>query len=175
MITKNLNQDIIKHNNTSLIFLDFDGVLNSYDEGSYVTNPPELYGPSKTICSKIEKLCQKKSAKIIISSNWRKFNLTDSYKFNTNYYSNPLTKVYDLLGKFIIGTLPPYRHITKAEALILWFEETNYQSENWVIIDDDERERLGTTSDYNIKNHYIQTNPKFGITDKVIIEMEKFL
>jgi histidinol phosphatase-like enzyme len=60
-------------NETKLLFLDFDGVLNSYEEGGYKTHTPEEYGPSITICNKIIKLCKETGAKIIISSNWRKF------------------------------------------------------------------------------------------------------
>ena len=170
-IQKNIFNDL----NTSLIFLDFDGVLNSYDEGSYQTNVPETYGPSKTICDKIIKLCERTGSKIIISSNWRKFDPDGVFKFNTEYYQNPLPKVYELLGKYIIGTLPPYRHTTKAECLILWFEETNYKGEKWVILDDDPREGLGTTNDWGINKHYIETNPKYGITDEIITKIEKFV
>ena len=161
--------------NMKLIFLDFDGVLNAYDEGSYMTHTPDEYGPSKSICDRIIDLCEKTGSRIIISSNWRKFDDNGYYKFNKYYYSNPLPKVYHILGKYIVGTLPPYRHTTKAEALIIWFEENNFVGEDWVVVDDDPRENLGKTLDWNIKNHYIETNPIYGINEKVIKEMEKFL
>ena len=62
------------------------------------------------------------------------------------------------------------RHITKAEALCLWFED-NYRLDKWVIVDDDPREHLGTTSDFGIKYHYVQTNPEFGITEEISKEI----
>ena len=162
-------------NETKLLFLDFDGVLNSYEEGSYKTHSSEEYGPSITICNKIIKLCKETGAKIIISSNWRKFNPDGWYIFDGIKYKNPLAKVYELLGEYIIDTLPPEKHVTKAIALILWFEETNYRGDRWVILDDDYREELGSTTDYNINKHYIETNPEFGITDKNIEQIEKII
>lgn len=161
-------------NEIKILFLDFDGVLTSYDEGSYVSNP-FAYGPSLTICKKVIKLCDETKAKIIISSNWRRFELDDSYSINNITIKNPLPKLYDILGKYIIGQLPPYRHTTKSEALILWFEETNYKGTHWVILDDDKREGLGTTSDFDIKHHYIEINPIYGITDKNIEQIKKII
>lgn len=160
--------------NTKLLFLDFDGVLNSYSHGSYRTHTPDEYGPSHEICERIKKLCERSGAQIIISSNWRKFDIDGQYRFNENFYTNPLSKVYGLLGEHIIGTLPPYRHVTKAECLILWFEETGYMGDKWVILDDDKNENLGITSDYDIKNHYIEVDPEFGITEKIIEKIEKY-
>jgi hypothetical protein len=71
--------------------------------------------------------------------------------------------------------LPPEKHVTKAIALILWFEETNYRGDRWVILDDDYHEELGSTTDFNINKHYIETNPEFGITDKNIEQIEKII
>ena len=161
-------------NETKLLFLDFDGVLNSYNEGSYVTHSPDNYSPSITICNKIIKLCKETDAKIIISSNWRKFKPDGWYIFNNKKYYNPLPKLYNLLDKYIIGTLPPEKYVTKSIALILWFEETNYKGNKWVILDDDYQEELGITFDYNINKHYIETNREFGITDNDIIQIKKY-
>lgn len=158
-----------------ILFLDFDGVLNSYEEGSYMTNSHETYGPSKTICEKVKKFCEKNNVKIIISSNWRRFELDGWYRFTHGKVQNPLPKVYEILGDYIIGTLPPIRYVTKAEALILWIEENDFKSDKWIIIDDDPRENLGNTHDYGIKDHYVQTNPEFGITDEIIEKLEKIL
>ena len=157
------------------IFLDFDGVLNSFEEGSYMTNSSETYGPSKKICSLIKNLCDRTGAKIIITSNWRKFEENGSYSFNGNKVFNPLRKVKELLGDYIIGTLPPLRHVLKSEALIIWIEENDfdYNNEKWVVLDDDSREGFGSTYDCKIRDHYIQTDAEFGITEDIIKEIDR--
>ena len=159
---------------TKILFLDFDGVCNSYSEGSYITHKEDDYGPSKIICERIRKICDTTGAKIIISSNWRRFEIDGKWFSGKNYYTNPLSKLYDEIGDLVIGTLTLERHITKAEALCLWFED-NCELEKWVIVDDDPKENLGTTSDFGIRNHYIQTNPEFGITEEISEEIIKRL
>lgn len=159
---------------TKILFLDFDGVCNSYSEGSYVTHKNDEYGPSKTICERIRKICESTGAKIIISSNWRRFPIDGKWFSGKTFYRNPLLKLYEVLGDLIVGTLTPERHITKAEALCLWFED-NRELDKWVVVDDDPRENLGLTSDYGIKDHYIQTEPEFGITEEVSMEIVRRL
>ena len=44
-----------------------------------------------------------------------------------------------MLGRLYVGDLPKDRHITKAEALIMWLEQTGY-SGKYVVFDDDLRE-----------------------------------
>lgn len=153
-------------NTSNLIFLDFDGVCNTYKDGSYITNPPELYGYSKPIINKLKNICEKTNSKIIISSNWRRWEKDGKWPYRGYYFQNPLPRLYEELSDLIIGTLPLDRHITKAEALILWFED-NKVPKNWVIIDDDPTEELGITTDYNIKDHYIQTKSEFGLTEEI--------
>ena len=155
---------------TTILFLDFDGVCNSYSEGSYVTHKDDDYGPSNTICERIRKICGATGAKIIISSNWRRYPSDGRWFSGRNYYRNPLPKLYGELGDLVIGTLTPERHVTKAEALCLWFED-NSELDKWVIVDDDSREHLGTTSDFGIRSHYIQTDPEFGITEEISREI----
>jgi len=163
-----------KKQEKNILFLDFDGCLNSFEEGSYRTNTNETYGTSKTICERLKSLCDRTNSKIIISSNWRKFDPDGCYTFDGNKVQNPLGKVRDMYGKYIIGTLPPVRHVNKSQALILWLEE-NGEPDHWVVIDDDPREQLGITTDHGIKNHYIQTDSEFGITDEIIERVENIL
>jgi len=172
--TKNVD---LENSDTPLLFLDFDGVLNSYEEGSYVTNSKDTYGPSKTICDRISRFCERTGTKIIISSNWRKFDPDGYYIFGGNKVYNPLGKVFDMLGNHVLGTLPPIRHVSKAEVLLIWFAESGFNCEKrkWVIVDDDAREGLGSTTKCNVKDHYVQTDSEFGLTEEKMEEVEKIL
>jgi len=160
-----------------LIFLDIDGVLTSMDDtpGSYINHEPLQYGPSPTCVERIKKLCNETGAKIVISSNWRKHPDNGPCSFWTyrdghqvvKTVQNPLPTVRRLLGNLVVGHLPPVRHTTKAEALILWFEENNMSEEDlsFVILDDDPRENFDKTFEYSIKDHFIMTSPEHGLTD----------
>ena len=67
---KHLNTDEITHN---ILFLDFDGVCNSYNCGSYVTSDSKTYGIDEKIMPRLKEICVKGNAKIVISSNWRRY------------------------------------------------------------------------------------------------------
>ena len=70
---------------------------------------------------------------------------------------NPLPKFKVQLKDYIIGMLPKDRHINKAEALVLWFEENNLAKDDldYVIFDDDLSEGFATMTDYDINKHFV--------------------
>ena len=70
-----------------------------------------------------------------------------------------------MLGKRYAGTLPKDRHINKSQALILWFEQHPEFDGEFVILDDDKREGFQNTFEYDINNHFILTNPEWGLTN----------
>ena len=68
-----------------LIFLDIDGVVTSCmtTPGSYMNHEPSDYGPSPDCVERLKRLCDVTNAKIVISSNWRKFEtIAQKRKFN---------------------------------------------------------------------------------------------
>ena len=161
------------------IFLDFDGCVNNYAEtpGSYATHLPDEYGPSFSNIERLRNLAEECDAKIIISSNWRKFKLSgpNSVWHHANGdYLNPLGKLYEQLGDLVYGSLPPYRHMLKSEVLILWMEENDFDGQ-FVIFDDDPREAFATTHDYSLCDHYIHVKSEFGITDADCKRAKKIL
>lgn len=171
----------------NVIFLDVDGVLTAMDDtpGSYINHDPSEYGPSPSCIERLKKFCKEIDAKIIVSSNWRKHPDDGPCSFWTHngvhgtrkIVQNPLPKVREQLKEWIVGYLPPIRHTTKAEALVLWFEESEISPDeiNFVIFDDDLREDLDKTYEYHIKDHFILTNVQTGLTDDDIAKAREIL
>lgn len=156
---------------SNVIFLDFDGVCNSFETGSYLTHTPDQYGVDPKIMDRINDICVKTDARIVISSNWRRFEPDGSYRFNKNWYKNPIMKLVENLGHHIAGCLPLDRHITKSEALQLWFEDHPDFEGNYAILDDDERE--GFQHVPRFKKNFWLTDMRYGVTDSIKNEIIK--
>lgn len=154
-----------------LIFLDFDGVCNCYGCGSYVTSTPEEYSFSKIIIQRLKGLCKETGARIVISSNWRRFADDGSYVFDGKRVSNPLPKLRKALGKFLFDELPKDRHVRKAEALILWLEDNPDFKGKFAILDDDIREGYAEYPQFN-KNMFF-CDPKFGFSEDKMKSVKK--
>jgi len=149
------------------IFLDFDGVCTSTLEtpGSYLNHTPDEYGPSPMCISRLLKLCHDANAKIIISSNWRKFEPDGKWTFDGNTVANPMNKLKDALGKYCIGTLPPIRHTSKSQVLLNWLNDHSNEISNFVIFDDDLHEGFQSIEAYGIASRFIHTKYDIGLTD----------
>jgi hypothetical protein len=159
----------------NLIFLDFDGVCNSFDYGSYLNHKNTKYGYDEKIIKRLRHICKYGNARIVISSNWRRFPLDGSYTFTYNDEKvtchNPLPKLCDALGDLIVGTLPKDRHMSKSEALEIWFEYNQQFDGKYAILDDDLREGYQYVPAFK-KNLWL-TDPMFGLTDKIADEILK--
>jgi hypothetical protein len=149
----------------NILFLDFDGVCNSFKEGSYLTHEPDEYGPDMDIIERIKEICSLRHAKIIISSNWRRFEPDGYWVYNGKNYFNPLPNLCRILGDRIIGTLTTERFITKSEAIELWFEDHEDFHGKYAIVDDDPRE--GFQYNFKLMKNFWHTTPKYGLTEKI--------
>ena len=110
------------------LFLDFDGVCNRVGDGSYMSYAETgRYGLSTYCCTQIRRICEETGAKIIISSNWRKFDDDGYWIYNGVKFNNPIRQIDGILGEFIVGTLPKIRHANKYVALIEWFKKNNIE------------------------------------------------
>lgn len=156
-----------KHNNINYIFLDIDGCLTSIKHNTYFNPDSSKYHPEQTIVDSIIKLCKSTNANVIMSSNWRKFDINGVWTNSYGSYKNPLYEVKQMLGKYCIGTLTNIRHITKSQALTLWFDENKIDG-SFVIFDDDVREGFQNVYEYGIKDHFILVDNNFGITSNDI-------
>ena len=153
-----------------IIFLDFDGVVTSEIEtpGSYITNSGINYGPTSICVNRLLNLAENTGSKIVISSNWRKFDIDGKKSiWKHSVYGeihNPLPKFIPMLKDFYLETLPPIRHIKKAFLAEKWLNEHN-NIESFIALDD-MCEYEGYCSLNIFKNRYINTNSKTGLTDE---------
>lgn len=159
-------QDVLKAARSgNILFLDFDGVCNSFNEGSYLTHEPDDYGMDMDIIERIKEICSERHAKIVITSNWRRFDSDGYWVYNGKSYFNPLPGLYRILGDRIIGTLTTERYLSKSEALELWFEKHEEFQGRFAIVDDDPRE--GIQNNLKFRKHFWQTTPKYGLTERI--------
>lgn len=156
-----------------IIFLDFDGVMTNYSDefGSYVTHEPAFYGPSESNVKRLRALCEKTGARVVITSNWRKFDEDGRCSFWTwkeqkKTVKNPLPQLKEQIGDLILCMLPKLRHLTKADVLKTWLEDSNICLDElkFVIFDDDVREGFQDVAEF--KDNFIKTDPAYGITDE---------
>lgn len=157
-----------------VIFLDIDGCLTSEREGTYFNPDPAKYHPSKKVMKQLMKLCDKTGAKIVMATNWRKFDIDGEWVNKYGTYKNPLKEVQAFFGDYCIGTLPRIRYINKAQATILYLEEHDDIS-SFVIFDDDEREQYQNTYEYGIKDNFILVDITNGITEYDISKAKDIL
>ena len=150
------------------IFLDIDGVLTSTLEtpGSYINHSPAEYGISASCIERLIKLADTCNAKVVISSNWRRFPDDGVWVHSKEkQLKNPLPGLKKKLGSRYIGDLTHERHLTKSEALELWFEDgdIDWKECHFVVFDDDFREGFSWSK---FRKHFILTDNTCGLTDK---------
>lgn len=150
--------------NERVIFLDIDGILNYtlwyYDD----RNPGNLNGEEGDIdplCVKrINLLCEKTGAKIVVSSDWR---------IATNWQNRleraGLENIIDKTPITVFGQYGKTYHFSRGEEIDMWLQ-WHPEVSNYVIIDD--REDM---MEHQL-NHFVKVNPYRGFTDE---DMEKAL
>lgn len=148
-----------------LIFLDIDDVMTSMHDnpGSFLLGEPDKYGISPSCIRNLLKLCDMTNAKVILSSNWRKFPDNGIWPYQGKGFVNPINSLKMKLGNLYAGELPAIRHITKVDALRLWFRENELTTSdiNYVIFDDDIAEQFDASE---FKDKFIMTDYHVGLT-----------
>ena len=164
----------------NIIFLDIDGVLTSmdYTPGSYINHLPNEYGLSIECVEKLKRLCNETHSKIVISSNWRKFDLEGDFSYwvyNGHKYKNPLKEMHEVLDGFILGSLPPIRHQKKSLVLKDWLHRNPCISYDFIIFDDDLNEGFQNIDDFEISKKFVHTDYRHGLSDKDCLLAKKIL
>jgi len=133
-----------------VIFLDIDGVLNSFDDpcpdpSKYkigILYSPDLMWNADNISVKymrqLNEIVEKTDAKVVISSSWRRNNRGDGLTLDE------LKKVFATKGFTgdIFGVTPRlYRDLsgkaqTRADEIAAWLSSTDQNVESYVILDD---------------------------------------
>ncbi len=154
---------------TKLCFLDIDGVLTNVEDGSsYICGDPSTYRISEKNLSNLMMILKADpSLRIVISSNWRRFEGDDpAWTCNGKTYHGCLPELRKILKKWIIGDLTHERHLSKSEALELWFEDNEWASKTeskYVILEDDVM-REGFSAHPIFYKHTIKTSDDVGLT-----------
>ena len=153
----------------NIVFLDLDHVLTNtmVDNTSFWSYDPSKYKLSTKNCEALDKILGQCNAKIVIASNWRRFEWPNIWwEFKGKRYCSILEQFKKLYNGIIIDMLPKDRHITKCEALELWFDDNRWFSKTngkYVILEDDLQE--GYQSHPIFCKHLILTDYRYGLTD----------
>ena len=153
-----------------IIFLDFDGVVTAKNgtPGSYMTHGPGEYGPTPVCVDRLMKLVKDSGAKIVISSNWRKFDVDGPGSIWENPWyggvKNPLPGFIPMLGDAYLESLPAIR-LCKAAVADYWLLAKKSGVESFVALDD-MCAREGYDQFEPFRGRYINTDPETGLTDE---------
>lgn len=140
-----------------VIFLDFDGVLNS--EASFRheirrKNSRVSDSLSAVACSNLQYILEQDSSiKIVISSTWR--------KIHTLVELGNILSAYGVNAK-IIGKTPATMSSDRGHEINMWLQD-NPNVTKFVILDDDYTAGGAVVKD---KGHFFQTTPEDGLLFK---------
>jgi len=138
-----------------IVFLDFDGVLNStaytltLDHEKYKNMSTEwwAYGLDDKAVARLNTLVDRTGAKVVISSSWR-----------MGFPTVALQRMLDIRGfnSVLYGQTPYSAGVERWEEIEVWLKG-HPEVTSYVILDDD--------SDANIEGHFVQTDVQVGLTD----------
>lgn len=158
------------------VFTDFDGVVTSTEEtpGSYLTHMPSEYGMTPSRVRLLVGLARRAGAKIVLSSNWRRFEPDGACRFSFApgaAYVNPTPAFIREIGGLYAGTLPKDKGLRKPQALELWIEE-NGAPDAFVVFDDDPGEGFAESP---YAANFVLTDYRTGVTPYDIEKAERML
>ena len=158
------------------IFLDIDGCLTNTEDGSsFLCLNEETYGISKRNLDLLLDVIKKTSARVIITSNWRKFPDDGYWTPNRYKFKNHLPELRAILGDAYIGDLPYWHGLSKSRTLMKWADDNGIPllKHNFAIVDDDESE--GYSNFLVLEGHFIKCDPHKGLTEEDCAIMRRLL
>lgn len=126
-----------------VLFLDVDGVLNTYKTGG-------LYTLNKKKLKLLQEIVEKTQCKIVLSSTWRK----DDYAFRR------LSRVLAYRNMKVSSMTPVLHGAKRGSEIDQWLTE-NSGVERYAIVDDD-----GDMLDDQLRN-FFQTDGDYGLTPTI--------
>lgn len=141
-----------------IIFLDFDGVLNSttslwWWQHKNATFNKSLAGPNQYAVSILCQLVEDTDARIVISSSWR---------YGKNMIDLMRILQYDFMttSKTASALLDKIGHMTtdKNEEILRWMKISTFDIESFVILDDDMIDHPG------LVDNFIRVDRESGLT-----------
>lgn len=135
-----------------IIFLDFDGVLNRFNDGY------SLLFLSKECVENLNLLLECSKAKIVITSQWRVFHPMSDLRLvlvnaGLKYPESVIGKTPDLL--------PLPQKTSRGDEIEKWLKETNKHVDAFVILDDDDDMGL-------FMDKLVQTDSNIGLTKEKV-------
>ena len=140
-----------------IIFLDFDGVISTYEKGwRFDVEKIEL----------LKEIVDKTDAKIVVTSSWKR-GFTEVDKFIKSFYNKPRNKdlknvtIFDWFAKSIYD-ITDNNGSWRGDEIQRWIDKHNEEIESYVILDDD--------SDFrdNQLFNFVQTDTYEGITSREV-------
>lgn len=129
-----------------LIFLDFDGVLNTPATWGLYTKGDGSDAIDPERVELVNGIVEVTDAKVVISSTWRR----DRTVAELQALLNKRGATFDVIGKTVETNEERWKQIAK------WFD--GFKATPYVILDDMDEAGLGH------EEHFVQTNPLVGLT-----------
>lgn len=128
-----------------ILFLDVDGVLNSYKTGG-------MYALKRNCLRRLQKIVEETGCEIVLSSTWRK----DEYALRR------LKRVLAYRGIKIKDTAPIFQKGFRGLEIQAWLvSNPSPDGYKFAIVDDD-----SDMLDHQLP-HFFQTDPEYGLTDTI--------
>lgn len=154
----------------NLVVLDYDGVLTSRTDGGFWQLDPEKYSMSEKMFARLVDFLERTDSKVVISSNWRKFDDGGFWIHRSGRYYNPLPGLRMRLGAHLFGDLGRERHVPKVEALRRYVEKNGPR--NFIVFDDDPGEGF---QDSEFRDRFVMTDNSLGLTESDCAKAELIL
>ncbi|MBQ0084071.1 MAG: hypothetical protein KBS52_04825 [Clostridiales bacterium] len=141
-----------------ILFLDFDGVVNS---GAYRENF-ELYEANPIEPQKLElikRIADETSAKIVLTSTWRKFWREDGPQDNEKGIL--IERLFGDCGLKVCSKTPELDFFCRDKEVKAWLE-SNPEAEAYCVLDD----LSEFFEEPSVKEHLVLTNSETGITEE---------
>lgn len=122
----------MKHKAHNIIFLDIDGVLNSFPYDQSTSGSEEFQEIRDFHTRKLAKIYHECNAKIVLSSTWRTLGEDIATRPMYNYLVNELSK-YDM----VIFDKTPIYSMNRPKEISKWLNVNQSEVCNYAILDDD--------------------------------------
>ena len=134
-----------------IIFLDIDGVLNGYNKWTdfiiniskklhipvnFMRETLDIFGIKEKYVKRLSKIVHCTGAKVVMSSSWR----NGYWKVPYEEQAEDQKKLTDLLNKYhieVIDITPSCKSGRREEEIKKWLNETKFDIESFVILDDE--------------------------------------
>ena len=145
-----------------IIFLDIDGVLNSFATFTEIHNEWKLTGIRRVAIDLnkvllLKEIVDNTGAKIVLSSSWRNFcKMKHGKPVTKNQNLHDLIEILNNNGLYIYDITPKLRSGIREEEIRKWME--NKDIESFIVIDDDCADLQGFIGKELVKTSFIKTD-----------------